>query len=71
MVDSGQTMQHTVSSILYFEPEDRTSDLTSEGKIGFEDLAELAGQWLQTDGDGIVNFRDFARLADHWLEEKR
>jgi hypothetical protein len=41
-------------------------DLADEGKIGFEDLAELAGQWLKADGDGVVNFIDFARIAEKW-----
>jgi pectin methylesterase-like acyl-CoA thioesterase len=40
--------------------------LADDGKIGFEDLAELAGQWLKADGDGVVNFIDFARIAEKW-----
>jgi hypothetical protein len=54
------------------------SALADDGKIGFEDLAELAGQWLwvgpagsipeDITGDGIVNLRDFAVLAEHRLE---
>jgi predicted outer membrane repeat protein len=47
--------------------------LADDGKIGFEDLAALAGKWLwvgeagsipeDITGDGIVNLRDFAELA--------
>jgi hypothetical protein len=50
----------------------------AEGKIDFEDLAEIASQWLwvgeagsipeDITGDGIVNLRDFAVLAEHRLE---
>jgi len=66
IIDTGQTVQHTASSILYLEPENRTGELTGEGKIGFEDLAEMAGRWLKADGDGVVNFIDFARIAEKW-----
>jgi hypothetical protein len=54
-------------------------DLTGEGKIDFEDLAKLAGQWLwvgpagsipeDITGDGIINLADFAELAQKWQEE--
>ncbi|MCX5638982.1 MAG: hypothetical protein NTX52_15005, partial [Planctomycetota bacterium] len=81
IIDTGQTIQHTASSILYLEPENITGELTGEGKIDFGDLAELAGQWLwvgpagsvpeDITGDGIVNLRDFAVLAEHRLEEKQ
>jgi hypothetical protein len=80
IIDTGQTVQHTASSILYLEPENRTGELTGEGKIDFGDLAELAGQWLwvgqggsipeDITGDGIINLRDFAALAERWLEGK-
>jgi hypothetical protein len=42
----------------------------------FEDLAEMAGNWLREvaacsegdrDGDGMVNFSDFAMLAGNWF----
>jgi hypothetical protein len=54
--------------------------LADDGKIGFEDLAALAGQWLwvgpagsipeDVTGDGIVNLRDFAVLAEQQMEGK-
>jgi hypothetical protein len=54
--------------------------LADDGKIGFEDLAALANQWLwvgeagslpeDITGDGIVNLRDFAVLAEQRLEGK-
>ncbi len=51
-------------------------DLTDEGKVDFEDLSELAKQWLWTGPtgtieedtvpDGTVNLADFAELAAKW-----
>ena len=72
-VDTGMPMELTINGV-------GSSGLESaaEGKIGFEDLAELAGQWFwvgpagsipeDITGDGIVNLRDFAVLAERWLE---
>jgi len=66
--DTGQQIELTINGV-------GSSGLegAGEGKIGFEDLAELAGQWMwvgqggsipeDITGDGIVNLRDFAVLA--------
>jgi len=80
LVAAGQTIQHTGSSIVFLEEDNITGDLTSEGKIDFEDLAKLAEQWLgpagapsadiaPPGGDGTVNFFDFAELAENWRKE--
>jgi hypothetical protein len=55
MADTGMPIELTCAGVL-----------ADDGKIGFEDLAELAGQWLKADGDGVVNFIDFARIAEKW-----
>lgn len=65
-IDTGMPLELTINGV-----GSGALDAEAEGKIDFEDLAKLAGQWLQADGDGIVNLRDFAVLAEHWLEEKR
>ncbi len=57
--------------------DENASDITGDGEVDFEDLAELARQWLEPPdtpsadisppgGDGIVNFLDFAKLAENW-----
>ena len=71
--DTGMPLELTINGV-------SSSGLEGEGKIGFEDLAELAGQWLwvgpagsipeDVTGDGIVNLRDFAVLAEQRLEGK-
>jgi probable HAF family extracellular repeat protein/predicted outer membrane repeat protein len=71
--DTGMLLELTINGV-------SSSGLEGEGKIGFEDLAELAGQWLwvgeagsipeDVTGDGIVNLRDFAVLAEHQMEGK-
>jgi hypothetical protein len=51
-------------------------DITGDGKVDYQDLAKLAGQWLLPPGelsvdivsDGVVDFKDFVELANHWLE---
>jgi predicted outer membrane repeat protein len=80
VADTGQTLQHNGSSVVFLELEKITGDITGEGRIDFEDLARLAGQWLlvgpagsipeDITGDGIINLRDFAVLAERWLEGK-
>ena len=72
--DNGMPIELTINSVGYGVLEG-----AAEGKIDFEDLAELAGEWLQTqgvpsadiapwpNGDGIINFLDFARLAENWM----
>jgi hypothetical protein len=71
--DTGMPLELTVSGV-----DSSGLEGAAEGKIGFEDLAKLAGQWLwvgpaggipeDITGDGIVNLRDFAVLAEHRLE---
>ena len=77
---TGEGMQQMSSSTVLLEPEGLVSgDITGEGIVDFEDLAELADQWLQPPGtpsadiaplpvDGIVNFLDFAKLAENWMK---
>ncbi len=65
-----------ISARLPAEPK-IAGDLTDEGKVDFEDLSELAKQWLWTgpEGgvpediveDGAVNLADFAELAENWM----
>ena len=54
-------------------------DLNSDCKVDMLDLAEIAGQWLQTGSDlsadiagddDQVNFLDFASFAQNWLVDK-
>jgi len=52
--------------------------LTGDGRVNFQDFAELANYWQQSEpsadigpwpiGDGAVDFLDVAVLADNWLE---
>ena len=54
------------------------ADIDSDGKVDFEDVRVMAGQWLDVPAvpsadlapalaaDGVVNFRDFAVLAEYW-----
>jgi alpha-tubulin suppressor-like RCC1 family protein len=74
MVDTGQVIELTVAGVEF------ASLSGTAGQMGLENLAELAGQWLQPpgipsadiapppSGDGIVNFLDFAVLAENWLK---
>ncbi len=78
IVDICGVMQQTFSSVVFLEPRKIAGDISSDGEVNFEDLAELADQWLgppgtpsadiapQPNGDGIVNFLDFAELAENW-----
>jgi hypothetical protein len=55
-----------------------TDNLTSDGKVNFQDFAELANYWKQSEpsadigpwpiGDGIINILDLSVLADAWLQ---
>ncbi len=54
-----------------------TDNLTGDGKVDFQDFAELANYWQQSEpsadigpwpiGDGVVNMLDLAVLAEDWL----
>jgi hypothetical protein len=72
---------HVVTITVIEEPPFTSeADLNGNGRVDFEDLYILAGQWLQPpgtpsadiapspNGDSIVDFLDFALLASHWLE---
>lgn len=59
-------------NIGYYVP----GDFNDNGLVDFEDLAMLAGRWLQDapsidiaplGGDNIINFLDFARLVENWM----
>jgi hypothetical protein len=73
-IDNGMPLELTINGV-----DSSVLEGAGEGKIGFEDLSALAGQWLwvgpagsipaDITGDGIVNFRDLAELAGHRLEE--
>ena len=68
---SGNRSQRVISAI---------SDFDIDGEIDIVDLATLAQQWLETEGelsaniapwpnvDNIVDFQDFASFAQHWIE---
>lgn len=76
IVENGQTMERTASSLVFLEPEDIAGSINDEGKVDFEDLAELSRLWLWKgpEGgipediikDGTINLIDFAELANKW-----
>ena len=55
-----------------------TDNLTGDGKVNFQDFAELANYWKQSEpsadigpwpiGDGVVNMLDVRVLAEDWLQ---
>ncbi len=55
-----------------------TDNLTGDGKVNFQDFAELANYWQQSEpsadigpwpiGDGVINMLDLAVLAEDWLQ---
>ena len=55
-----------------------TDNLAGDGKVNFQDFAELANYWQQSEpsadigpwpiGDGIVNMLDLAVLTEDWLQ---
>jgi len=62
-----------------YSPYTNSYDITSDGKVNFEDLQAIADQWLQPPGipsadiapaplDEFVDFLDFAALANHWWQ---
>jgi len=67
-IDNGQPLELTINGV-----GSGALDGATEGKIGLEDLAKLADQWLwvgeagsikeDITGDGIVNLADLAALA--------
>ena len=66
------------SNVIIIEPVGLADgDITGDGKIGFDDLAIMARDWLQSssladiyppppNGDDIVNFLDFGVLGGNW-----
>ncbi len=75
---AGNSQMQLMSALLPIEISGALAgDINHNGKVDFEDLAELAEQWLQPPGipsadiappnvDGIVNFLDFSKLAENW-----
>jgi hypothetical protein len=71
--DTGMPIELTINGVSSDGLESIAGDLIADGKIGFEDLAALANQWLwvgpagsipaDITGDGIINLADFAALA--------
>ncbi len=86
MLDEGQNLW-TISQddflggqlLVTFPYNTLAGDITGDGKVNFDDIEAIAGQWLQTpgipsadiapcnEGDGIVNVLDFSVVAEHWL----
>ncbi len=76
---TGQAEQQMSSTMVQLDPISLAGDVTGEGVIDSDDLAELANQWLLPpaipsadiapgQGDNFVNFIDFAKLAENWTK---
>jgi len=77
--DTGMPLELTINGVSSGGLESIYSNLSTDEKIGLDDLAKLLGQWLWVGPagsipeditvDGIVNLRDLAELVEHRLEE--